>query len=94
MNPAANHCPLPKFAVWSLVLDSVRQMFRPVGPFSPATPFSPPTGPATGSFNGLHRESNFLAIMILSFLMNACAVVSGLFSPLIDSFSGFSLYES
>jgi len=27
-----------------------------------ATPFSPPSGPATGSFNGLHRESNFLAI--------------------------------
>ena len=25
------------------------------------TPFSPPSGPATGSFNGLHRESNFLA---------------------------------
>ena len=27
-----------------------------------STPFSPPSGPATGSFNGLHRESNFLAI--------------------------------
>ena len=27
-------------------------------------PFSPPSGPATGSFNGLHRESNFLAIAI------------------------------
>jgi len=26
------------------------------------TPFSLPSGPATGSFNGLHRESNFLAI--------------------------------
>jgi hypothetical protein len=26
-------------------------------------PFSPASGPATGSFNGLHRESNFLAIM-------------------------------
>jgi hypothetical protein len=25
-------------------------------------PFSPTSGPATGSFNGLHRESNFLAI--------------------------------
>ena len=25
-------------------------------------PFPPPSGPATGSFNGLHRESNFLAI--------------------------------
>jgi hypothetical protein len=64
MNPAENHCPLPKFAVWSLVLDSVRQMFRPVGPFSPATPFFPPSGPATGSFNGLHRESYFLAINV------------------------------
>ena len=26
------------------------------------TPVSPPSGPAIGSFNGLHRESNFLAI--------------------------------
>jgi hypothetical protein len=97
MNPAANHCPLPKFALWSLALDSVRQIFRPFGPlfprnpffpalrsghrlfqqpspgkqflssgllapFSPATPFSPPSGPATGSSNSLHRESNFLAV--------------------------------
>jgi hypothetical protein len=29
-----------------------------------STPFSPPSGPATGSFNGLHRESNFLAISL------------------------------
>ena len=29
-----------------------------------ATPFSPPSGPATGSFNGLHRECNFLAIIL------------------------------
>ena len=28
-----------------------------------ATPISLPSGPATGSFNGLHRESNFLAIV-------------------------------
>jgi ankyrin repeat protein len=27
-----------------------------------ATPISPPSGPATGSFNGLHWESNFLAL--------------------------------
>jgi hypothetical protein len=27
------------------------------------TPFSPPSGPATGSSNSLHRESNFLAVM-------------------------------
>jgi len=26
------------------------------------TPISPPSGPVTASFNGLHRESNFLAI--------------------------------
>jgi type I restriction-modification system DNA methylase subunit/restriction endonuclease S subunit len=26
------------------------------------TPFSPPSGPATGSSNSLHRESNFLAV--------------------------------
>jgi hypothetical protein len=30
-------------------------------PRSPATPISPPSGPATGSSNGLHPESNFLA---------------------------------
>jgi len=28
---------------------------------SEPTPFSPPSGPATGSFNGLHLKSNFLA---------------------------------
>jgi hypothetical protein len=26
-------------------------------------PVPPPSGPATGSFNGLHRESNFLAVI-------------------------------
>ena len=31
-----------------------------------ATPFSPPSGPATGSCNGLHRESNFLAFRTAS----------------------------
>ena len=41
MNPAANHCPLPKFELWSLALDSARQLFRPFGPFSPATPLFP-----------------------------------------------------
>jgi hypothetical protein len=30
-------------------------------PFSPATPFSRPSGLATGSFNGLHPKSKFLA---------------------------------
>jgi hypothetical protein len=40
----------------------------------PITPFSPPSGPATGSFNGLHRESNFLAILAaLSFIYPAAA---------------------
>ena len=55
MNPAANHCSLPKFAVWSVALDSVRQIFRPFGPLFPRTP----PGPATGSFNGLHPGSEF-----------------------------------
>jgi hypothetical protein len=41
MNPAANHCPLPKFALWSLALDSVRQIFRPFGPLFPRNPFFP-----------------------------------------------------
>jgi len=27
------------------------------------TPISPPSGPATSSFNGLHRESNFLTFI-------------------------------
>ncbi len=34
----------------------------PKSPFPPAPPFFPASGPVTGSFNGLHRESNFLAI--------------------------------
>jgi len=29
-------------------------------------PFPPPSGPATGSSNGLHRESNFLAVTTLA----------------------------
>ena len=41
MNPTANHCPLPRFAVSSLALDSVRQMFRPCGPLSPRNPIFP-----------------------------------------------------
>jgi len=28
-----------------------------------STPFSPPSGPATGSFNGLHAKSKFLAAL-------------------------------
>jgi hypothetical protein len=72
MNPAANSCLQPKSAVWSLALDSVRQIFRPFGPFSPATPISPPTGPATGSSNGLHRVSNFLAMMPVSVRLGGC----------------------
>ncbi len=41
MNPTSNHYPLPKSAVWSLALDSVRQMFRPFGPLFPRNPFFP-----------------------------------------------------
>jgi len=33
-----------------------------------STPFSPPSGPATGSCNGLHRESNFLAFIAVEAL--------------------------
>ena len=65
MNPTANHCPLLKFAVSSLALDSVRQIFRPFGLLSSRTPLFQPSGPATGSFNGLHRESTFLAIQLI-----------------------------
>ena len=32
-------------------------------PFFPATSFSPVSGPATGSFNGLHPKSNSLAFI-------------------------------
>ena len=62
MNPATNHCPLPKSAVWSVAFDSVRRISRRLAPFSPALPFSPPSSPATGSSNGLHLESHFLTI--------------------------------
>ena len=41
MNLAANHCPLPKSAVWSLALDSVRQIFRPFRPLFPRNPLFP-----------------------------------------------------
>jgi hypothetical protein len=34
----------------------------------PPPPISSPSDPATGSFNGSHRESNFLAVMLASFL--------------------------
>ena len=76
MNPAANHCPLPKFALWSLALDSVRQIFRPFGPLFPRNPFFPALRsghplfqrPSPGkqflSSNGPHLKSKFLAIMI------------------------------
>jgi len=40
----------------------VLRFLRRFNPFSPATPFIPPAGPATGSFNGLHPRSNFLAV--------------------------------
>ena len=37
-----------------------KHLFQP--PFSPATHISPSSGPATGSFNGIHPKSIFLAI--------------------------------
>gem|GEM_PF-5696853 len=73
MNPAATHCPLPKSAVWRFLslLFAETPPFRNTETPLPST-FSPPSGPAwagvaqrspaTGSANGLHRESNFLAI--------------------------------
>jgi hypothetical protein len=39
MNPVANHGPLPKLALWSLLLNSVPQMFPPFGPFPSTPPF-------------------------------------------------------
>jgi hypothetical protein len=45
MNPTTNHCALPKFAVWSVALESVRRISRLLAPFSQ------PSAPATGSFN-------------------------------------------
>jgi two-component system, chemotaxis family, sensor kinase Cph1 len=30
MNPASNHCPLPKFVIWHVVADLLRRFFRPI----------------------------------------------------------------
>ncbi len=43
-------------------LRTLQRMDQPSGRWCRATPFFPACGPVTGSFNGLHRESNFLAI--------------------------------
>ncbi|MCX6868564.1 MAG: hypothetical protein NTV46_20630 [Verrucomicrobia bacterium] len=77
MNPAANHCPLPgsaekaRIAIHSFFQRFSFQLFSFAGtPFSPATPISPPSGPASGSSIGLHRESNFLATIKAKMLEN------------------------
>ena len=62
MNPTANPYPLPKSAVWSLALDSVRQMFRPFGPLFPRNFFPPRFGPDSVSCNGPLLKSKFLAL--------------------------------
>ena len=41
MEMTSNHCHMPKFAVWSLALDPVRQIFRPFWPLSPRNPHFP-----------------------------------------------------
>jgi hypothetical protein len=49
----------------------------------PTTPFSRPPGPATGCFNGLHRESNFLAIAAFIALLFACLIPAARAAPLV-----------
>ena len=46
---------------------TLRSVLRPL---PGSTPISPPYGPATGSSNGLHRESNFLAVNVTDEMKN------------------------
>ena len=68
MNPAANHCPLPKFALWSLALDSVRQIFRPFGPLFPRNPFFPALRSGHRLFQQPSPGKQFLSSIIFSAL--------------------------
>ena len=56
----------PKLGIdfYLTMLSHIREKYPKINihGFSPPTPFFPACGPITGSFNGLHRESNFLAI--------------------------------
>ena len=38
----------------------------PSNPLFPRKPIFPPSGPATGSFNSLHRESNIITFNLMS----------------------------
>jgi len=40
MNPASNHCPLPKFVIWPFAADSLRRIFRPFATLFPNLPFA------------------------------------------------------
>jgi choloylglycine hydrolase len=59
MNLTANHCPLPKLAVWRFL----SLHFAETPPCrNTATPLPRPFFPLSGSCNDLHVKSNFLAI--------------------------------
>jgi hypothetical protein len=46
--------------------------------FTSSSPFPPASGPATGSFNGLHPKSKFLAVSQLLAILMALASMLGL----------------
>ena len=82
MNPAANHCPLPKFALWSLALDSVRQMFRPCGPLFPRNPFFPALRSGHRLFQRpspgkqFPSSQNALVLSMITMVLGSCGLES------------------
>jgi hypothetical protein len=60
---------------------AVIELFTSITDVVVSTPFSPPSGPATGSSNSLHRESNFLAVKPLARLVRAGTVSANVPEP-------------
>jgi hypothetical protein len=60
--------PLPKLAAAAGIDAAGIQSSQPRKHMKTNTPISPPSGPATGSFNGLHPESKFLAMGLAAVL--------------------------
>jgi hypothetical protein len=63
VKPRKGHRDTAVASRFSSLLTADSALFTSSAPFFPATLFSPASGPVTGSFNGLHRESKFLAII-------------------------------